>query len=76
MPDTALYEEAVCRDRLIEPDLRINTISCVCHLRDMAPTEWPDQDREKYHQIELKLCWGANTNWSAVDDKRPWIKIS
>jgi hypothetical protein len=59
MRGTALYEEAVCRDQLIEPDLCINTISRVCHLCDMAPTDWPDQDREKYHQIELQALLGG-----------------
>jgi hypothetical protein len=59
MPGTALYEEAVCRDQLIEPDLRINTISRVCHFRDMVPTDWPDQDREKYHQLELQALLGG-----------------
>jgi hypothetical protein len=42
MPGTALYEEFVCRDQLIEPNLHINTISRVYHFRDMAPTDWPD----------------------------------
>jgi hypothetical protein len=58
MPGTALYEEVVCRDQMIEPGLCINTISQVCHLCDMAPTDWPDQDREKYHQLELQALLG------------------
>jgi hypothetical protein len=59
MPGTTLYEEVVCRDQMIEPDLRINRISRVCHLRGMAPTDWPDQDWEKYHQLELQALLGG-----------------
>jgi hypothetical protein len=59
MPGTALYEEAVCRDQMIEPDLDISMISRVCHLRDMASTDWPNQDREKYHQLELQALLGG-----------------
>jgi hypothetical protein len=60
MPGTALYEEAVCRDQMIEPDLCINTISRVCHLRDMAPADWLEsQDRKKYHQLELQALLGG-----------------
>jgi hypothetical protein len=66
MPGTALYKEVVCCDQMIEPDLYINTISRVFHLRDIAPIDWPDQDWEKYHQLELQALLG---------EPIPWIKI-
>jgi hypothetical protein len=53
MPGTTLYEEVVCRDQMVEPVLHSNTVGRVKHIRDRAPRGWPDQDRKKYHQVDL-----------------------
>jgi hypothetical protein len=47
-PDTT-FETVVCRDQMIEPVLYSNAFGRVSHIRDLAPMEWSDQDRKKYH---------------------------
>jgi hypothetical protein len=49
-----LLEEGVCRDQMIEPVLYSNNIGRVSHICDPAPMGWSDQDRRKYHQVELQ----------------------
>jgi hypothetical protein len=53
------FETVVYRDQVTEPILYANTYGRVSHIRDLAPMEWSDQDRKKYHQPELQaLLWG------------------
>jgi hypothetical protein len=58
MPGT-LSEEGVCRDQMIEPVLYSNNVGRVSHIRDPAPMDWSDQDRRKYHQVELQALLGG-----------------
>jgi hypothetical protein len=52
-------EEGVCRDQMIEPVLYSNNVGRVSHIRDPAPMDWSDQDRRKYHQVELQALLGG-----------------
>jgi hypothetical protein len=58
MPGT-LSEEGVCRDQMIEPVLYSSNVGRVSHIRDPAPMDWSDQDRKKYHQVELQALLGG-----------------
>jgi hypothetical protein len=58
MPGTT-FETVVCRDQMIEPVLHSNAFGRVSHIRDLAPMEWSDQDRKKYHQPELQALMGG-----------------
>jgi hypothetical protein len=58
MPGTT-FETIVCRDQMIEPILYSNAFGRVSHIRDLAPMEWSDQDRKKYHQPELQALLGG-----------------
>jgi hypothetical protein len=53
------FETVVCRDQMIEPVLYSNAFGRVSHIRDLAPMEWSDQDRKKYHQPELQALLGG-----------------
>jgi hypothetical protein len=52
-------EEFVCRDQMIEQVLYSNNVGRVSHIRDPAPMDWSDQDRRKYHQVELQAMLGG-----------------
>jgi hypothetical protein len=58
MPGTT-FETVVCRDQMIEPVLYSNAFGRVSHIRDLAPMEWSDQDRKKYHRPELQALLGG-----------------
>jgi hypothetical protein len=53
------FETVVCRDQMTKPILYSNTYGRVSHIRDLAPMEWSDQDRKKYHQFELQALLGG-----------------
>jgi hypothetical protein len=55
---STLSEEVVCRDQMIEPVIYSNNVGRVSHIRDPAPMDWSDQDRRKYHQVELQALLG------------------
>jgi hypothetical protein len=68
MPGT-IVETVVCRDQMIRASpVYSNIVGRVRdHIRDSAPTDWTDQDRKKYHHLELQaLRGGANTDRHAV----------
>jgi hypothetical protein len=54
-----LLEEGVSCDQMIEPVLYSNNVGWVSHIRDPAPIDWSDQDRRKYHQVELQALLGG-----------------
>jgi hypothetical protein len=54
-----LSDEGVCRDQMIEPVLYSNNVGRVSHIGDPAPMDWSDQDRRKYHQVELQALLGG-----------------
>jgi hypothetical protein len=58
MPGTT-FEIVVCRDQTIKPVLYSNAFGRISHIRDLAPMEWSDQDRKKYHQLELQALLEA-----------------
>jgi hypothetical protein len=58
LPGTPL-EAGVCRDQMIEPVLYSNIVGRVSHIRDLAPLDWSDHDRRKYHQVELQALLGG-----------------
>jgi hypothetical protein len=58
MPGTTLNEEVVSLVQIIEPDL-LSSRAQICHIRDVAPTHWSDQDQKKYHQTELQALLGG-----------------
>jgi hypothetical protein len=75
MPGT-LSEEGVCRDQMIEPVLYSNNVGRVSHICHPTPMDWSDQDRRKYHQVELQaLLGGANTSRYTVGDSCTWTKV-
>jgi hypothetical protein len=58
MPGTP-RKMGVCRDQMIEPVLISSTAGRGSHIRDLAPMDWSDQDRRKYHQVELHALLGG-----------------
>ena len=58
MPGTT-FENDVWQDQMREPVLYANALGGVSHIRDLAPVEWSDQDRKKYHQPELQALLGG-----------------
>jgi hypothetical protein len=75
MPGTP-REMGVCRDQMIEPVLISSTAGRGSHIRDLAPMDWSDQDRRKYHQVELQaLLEGTKTSGHAAGDSCSWTKV-
>jgi hypothetical protein len=58
MPGTP-KEMGVCRDQMIEPVLISSTAGRGSHIRDLAPMDWSDQDRRKYHPVEFQALLGG-----------------
>jgi hypothetical protein len=60
MPGT-IVETVVCRDQMIRVSpVYANIVGRVRdHIHDSAQTDWTDQDRKKYHHLELQALKGG-----------------